>query len=253
MENLVFTTFRDEKNAADGLKKLKELDQIGDIVIYNLALIEKNHDGTYTLLHHEGPEAADQPAQGALIGSLIGLLAGPVGMAVGMLTGGLAGAATGSEAEDVTQQFLDKANEQLSPGGLAIVLDVEEDTTFMIDTYMGLYQGITIHSPIDDEYEANDQAEWAELNTEIDEAEKELNSALDKDKAEVKVKLEALKAKKATVMEQMKEKAAKREKHWRDKLKELDKRISQASSETRQKLSKKISYLQSLTKQSIEK
>ena len=134
MENLVFTTFTDEKNAADGLKKLKELDQIGDIVIYNLALIEKNHDGTYTLLHHEGPEASDQPAQGALIGSLIGLLAGPVGMAVGMLTGGLAGAATGSETEDVTQQFLDKANEQLSPGGLAIVLDVEEDTTFMIDT-----------------------------------------------------------------------------------------------------------------------
>jgi uncharacterized membrane protein len=201
MENLVFTTFADAKNATDGLEKLKELDQLGDIVIYNLALIKKNADGTYTLLHHEGPDAADQPAQGALVGSLVGLLAGPVGMAVGMLTGVMAGAVGEDETEDVTRQFLDKANVQLSPGSLAIVMDVEEDTTFMIDSYMAPYQGVTMHSPIEDEYDENDQAQ-----------------------------------------------ASKREKHWHDKIKELNKKVSLANSAAREKLSKKISYLQSLSK-----
>ena len=248
MENLVFTTFADTKNATDGLEKLKELDQLGDIVIYNLALIKKNADGTYTLLHHEGPDAADQPAQGALVGSLVGLLAGPVGMAVGMLTGVMAGAVGEDETEDVTRQFLDKANVQLSPGSLAIVMDVEEDTTFMIDSYMSPYQGVTMHSPIEDEYDENDQAQWDELDAEIAQEEKVLNSALEKDKAQAKASLEALKEKKARLMEQMKEKASKREKHWHDKIKELNKKVSLANSAAREKLSKKISYLQSLSK-----
>jgi uncharacterized membrane protein len=239
MENLVFTTFADEKSATDGLKKLQELDQIGDIVIYNVALIKKNSDGSLTLLHHEGPEASSQPAAGAAVGSLIGLLAGPVGMGIGLLTGALVGAADEDDDEDVTRQFLDKADKQLAPGSLAVVMDVEEDTTFMIDSYMAAYKGVTLHSPIDDEYDEADSKQWEELDAEIDESEAALASAVEKDKAQVKDKLDALKEKKAKLTEQMKDKASKREKHWHDKIQAFDKKVKQANDETSKKLKAK--------------
>lgn len=244
MENLVFTTFADEKSATDGLKKLQELDQIGDIVIYNVALIKKNSDGSVTLLHHEGPEASNQPAAGAAVGSLIGLLAGPVGMGIGFLTGALVGAADEDDTEDVTQQFLGKADRQLAPGSLAVVMDVEEDTTFMIDSYMAAYQGVTLHSPIEDEYDEADREQWKELNAEIDESEAALASAVEKDKAQIKAKLDALKEKKVKLTEQMKENASKREKHWHDKIQAFDKKVRQANDDTRKKLKTKQEELQ---------
>ncbi|MDR3712705.1 MAG: DUF1269 domain-containing protein [Puia sp.] len=236
MENLVFTTFSDEKKATEGLHKLKELDQIGDIVIYHIALIKKNDDNTLSLLHQEGPDGSGLPAAGAVAGSLIGLLAGPIGMAIGMMTGVMLGAADEEETGEVGQQFLDKAGKQLSPGGFALVLDVEEDTGFMIDTYMDPYQGVTLHSPVTDEYDENDDRQWKELDAEIDGEEKALKTALDKDKTTIKAKITVLKEKRATLAGQVKEKAAIRKKHLHEKIRVFDKKIGQAKDKAFEKL-----------------
>ncbi len=238
MENLVFTTFSDEKNATDGLKKIQELDQIGDITIYNIALVKKNSDNKLIILHHEGPDIADLPAEGAIAGSLIGLLAGPVGMAIGMLTGVMAGAADEDEAGDVTQQVLDKAGIQLAAGNFAIIMDVQEDTTFLIDSYMAPLKGHTVHSPIADEYDQNASEQWEQLNTEIDEAEKEFKTALSKDKADLKANIDALKEKRDKLKKQTKEKASKKKKQWQDKIRTLETKISHAKDKTGEKLKK---------------
>src|SRR5258707_4095629 len=143
MENLVFTTFADEKNATEGLRKIQELDQIGDITVYNIALIEKSSDNTLVIRHHEGPDFASLPAEGAIVGSIIGLLAGPIGMAIGMLSGTVFGAANEDESMQVSQQFIDKAGKQLLTGEFALVMDVEEYATVVINSYMTSVQRAT--------------------------------------------------------------------------------------------------------------
>jgi hypothetical protein len=109
---------------------------------------------------------------------------------------------------------------------------------------MNAYQGVTIHSPIADEYDQNDKAQWKELESEINEAERELDSAVEKDKSHVKAKLDALKVKRARLMEQIKAEASKKQKHWSDKIRILDKKITQKNEETRKKLKVRQEKLQ---------
>jgi uncharacterized membrane protein len=236
MENLVFTTFQPETQAREGLQKLKELDELGDITIYNIALLRKNGERDFTLLHHEGPDVSDLPVGGMVAGSLVGLLAGPIGMAIGMLTGALAGTAAGDSSEEVTQQFLDKAGKELAPGSYEIVMDVEEDTTFMIDSYMTPFQGKTVHSAIEDEYAENDAARWKALKDEIAEQEKALHVAADKDKAAITAKIDGLKKKAAELKIEAKAKAEKRKKRWNDKIKALDHKIDHFKGKAADKL-----------------
>src|ERR1700760_1999100 len=97
MEKLIVITFRDVKNATGGLNRLLDLDQLGDITIYNYAKIQKTGNKQFDLQEHKGPDVSDLPLAGAIGGSMIGLLAGPVGMVLGGLTGTMVG---GVDAED---------------------------------------------------------------------------------------------------------------------------------------------------------
>ncbi|TDW96969.1 DUF1269 domain-containing protein [Dinghuibacter silviterrae] len=212
MENLICTTFQDQASALAGFEKLHELDQIGDIAIYNIALVQKKVDGSLVQLHHEGPEGSDLPAKGAIAGSLIGWLAGPLGAALGLLTGVAAGAAGEDDFDDVAQQFADDAKKQMAPGSFAILLDAEEDSDFMIDSYMAPFHGVILRSAIRDAYAADDRKQWDELNAEIDEEEKELSAAVDKDKAAVKARIDALKEKQARLKEKIVQKVKARKK-----------------------------------------
>ena len=102
MENLVVAAFQGKDEATQSLSKLTELNEIDDIMIYNIVMIQKKGD-RFQILYQEGPDTQDLPAQEAAVGTLIGALAGPLGMGLGMLTGVTAGALE----EDDTQTFYD--------------------------------------------------------------------------------------------------------------------------------------------------
>ena len=236
MENLIYATFSDEKSAAEGFEKLQNLDQLGDITIYTIALIKKNEGDGFSLLHHAGTEIGDMPAKGALAGTLVGALAGPLGMVIGMLTGTAVGSANEDAYGDVARQFLDKAQKQLRPGDLAIVMDVEEDSDTMIDTYLAPYNGIIFRSDIEEEYAENDRAEWDELDKEMQEEKEELKVATDNEKAQIQAKIAKLEAKRAQVKKQIKEKAQERKKEWQRKMQGLEKKIGHAKDNAKDKL-----------------
>jgi len=86
MESFIVAIFKDVQHANEGLGKLKELDQLDEIVIYNMAMVRKKGDHQFEYLYHDGPDTQDLPAEGAVIGSLVGLIAGPIGMAIGRMT-----------------------------------------------------------------------------------------------------------------------------------------------------------------------
>jgi len=248
MENLVVTTFQNAQAAGDGLNRLKELDQLGDISIYNMAMIRKTDEKQFELLHHEGPDTEAMPATGAITGSLIGAIAGPLGMAIGMLTGVMVGSLDEHGSEDRASEFLDRVSKQLTPGTYAIVLDVEEDGEFIVNSYMEPFQGKTTHTDIAGLYDEYDEEQWDELDKEIDDEEKEWKNALDKDKASIKVKIDKLKAEQNEKLAKTKIVAAERKNHLQTKINALDQRIKAGGEKAKEKLQERKEKLnQSLT------
>jgi hypothetical protein len=68
MENLVVASFIDPRDANGGLNKLKELDELGDIVIYNMVLIRKTAENHFEFLYNEAPIPMTCPRRERLSG-----------------------------------------------------------------------------------------------------------------------------------------------------------------------------------------
>lgn len=235
MENLVVSTFQDAENASEGLKKLQELDEIGDIIIYNAVMIRKTADHQFDLLFQDGAASEGRPAFGAIGGAVIGAIGGPIGMAIGMLTGTIIGSADEDDAEAFSDDFMATVNGNLTIGTFAILLDVEEDDELMINSYMGPLHGITVHSDIADQYDRFDQEQWKELNEEIDEEEKALQTALDKDKDALNAKIRKLKAERDEKISKIKTRAEARKQHISEKIKALDGKLKTATERQQEK------------------
>ena len=238
MENLVVTTFQDAENATEGLNRLNELDQLGDITIYNLLLIRKTSESKFELLHQQGPDGADLPATGAMAGTLIGALGGPIGMAMGLLTGTVIGSLHEDDTKAFTKNFIDKVNSRVSIGTFALLLDVEEDTEFMINSYMDPYKGVTVHTPIAGQLDDYDEEQWDELDKEIDEEQKALETAAGKEKEAIKEKIARLKEEKAKRIAKFKTGADKTKKQLEQRLADLDQKISASSAQARDRLTR---------------
>src|SRR5258707_15556449 len=132
MANLIIASFKQEAVATEGLKKLSELEAIGDITIYEMVLLKKNADGETVVLQYDTTEGANTLA-GMTIGAVIGALAGPVGTVLGMLTGTLTGTAGGMDQYGFADDFIAKIGEQLSPESVALVAGIDEDAPIFID------------------------------------------------------------------------------------------------------------------------
>jgi uncharacterized membrane protein len=236
MENLVIITFPDAKNATGGLNKLQELDLLGDITLYNYALIRKTGGNQFDLIQHEGADTDGLPAIGAIGGSMIGIIGGPIGMAIGMLTGALVGSADEEDNLDFSDEVLDKVKDSLLVGEFAIILDVEEDDDFFINSYIDPFRGVLVRTDIASQFDEYDNEQWDELNKEIDDDEKSLKTAVDKDKASIKAKIDKLKKERDERFQKMKSRSAKRKEVLEDKIKAFDEKIKTAGENAKDKL-----------------
>jgi uncharacterized membrane protein len=222
MENIVVSSFRNLQDATLGLNKLKDLDQLNDITIYNLVMIRKTAEGKFEFLYREGPDTQDIPAEGALAGTLIGAIGGPIGMAVGMLTGAMVGSADEDDKEEMSQEFLDDVNKQLGIGSIAIVMDVEEEDELMINSYLSPFNGVIVRRDIAVELAKHDQQQWAELDAELAAEEARLKAAGEKDKAAIEARIAKLKTEREERLRKVKERNARTKEQIQNKLKVLD-------------------------------
>jgi uncharacterized membrane protein len=225
MENIVVSTFRNLQDATLGLNKLKDLDQLNDITIYNMVMIRKTDEKKFEFLYQEGPDTQDIPATGALAGTLIGTLGGPIGMAVGMLTGALIGSANEDDTEEMSREFLDDVNKTLGTGSIAIVLDVEEDDEYMIDSYLTPFNGVIVRRDIAAQFAKYDQEQWNELQEEIATEEQRLKGAAEKDKAAIEARIAKLKTESDEKVKRIKERNARTKEHVQKKITALDEKL----------------------------
>ena len=238
MEKIIIITFRDAKDATGGLNRLLDLDQLGDITIYNYAKIHKTGNNQFDLQEHKGPDVSDLPFAGALGGSVIGSMGGPVGMVLGMLTGVMVGGADAADTMDFDDEVLDRVKDKLSVGDFAIVLDMEEDDVVLVNSYIEPIQGVIVRTDIAEQYNRYDDEQWDELNKEIDDEEKSLKNAIDKDKASIKAKIERLKKEWDERIAKMKVRSDKRKKLLEYRIRVFDEKIKAANANAKDRLKK---------------
>jgi len=205
MANLIIASFKQEAAAIEGLKKLNELESIGDITIYEMILLKKNADGGTVVLQSDTTEGANTLA-GMTIGAVIGSLAGPVGTVLGMLTGTLTGTAVEMDQYSFADDFIAKVGEQLSPESVALVAEIDEDAPIFIDSTLAPLGATLTRTDVDYEYDKYSDEEMDVLDEEIAAKRAKLKAAAADDKAKFQEKIKMLKEKRKEKIAEFKEK-----------------------------------------------
>jgi len=88
-------------------------------------------------------------------------LGGPVGMLAGMLVGTITGVVWESDHYSFSQDFAGKVADELQPGMVAIIAEVDEDKKVFLDTYVKDAGGKLVRTDVDYEYDkiSNEQLE----------------------------------------------------------------------------------------------
>ena len=185
MESIIVATFQNLQDAEKSLDRIRELDRIDDIAVYNIVLAQKKDEIKLEFLYSDGPDTKHFPAGGAITGLLIGALAGPLGMVIGIMVGGISGSLDKYDVEKGQQEFLNKIRHQLKTGCYALIMEVEEDDPKLINFYLEQNNAVVIRTVLDDVYTNHDMEEWESLIHEISREEKELEKAGREEKAAI--------------------------------------------------------------------
>jgi uncharacterized membrane protein len=198
METVIAVSFDDPHRPYEAVTKLKELDQQGQISMYEGRVVERDLDGK--LVVKDSVQGGDDDrgvatVSGGLVGLLIGVLAGPVGMLLGGSIGLMTGAVIDMDVDDRDDSVLSAFSRQVQPGQSALFAHLNEQSYEVVDNAMRGMGGSVLRRPsVDVETElavAQDARDAAE-----EEARKKLREEhREQKKEEVDAKLDALKAK----------------------------------------------------------
>ena len=128
--------FNDTYSALQGFRKVQQLDDDGRLKLRNATVVERRSDGTWQIVDDDEEAQFGAEVGGGLVGAAVGILGGPLGILLGAAAGLLAG-----EVIDVTDdQARDSIHEEIirrvTPGGTALVADVDEPTSHPLDEAM---------------------------------------------------------------------------------------------------------------------
>ncbi len=138
MDNYVAIVVDDEKKAFDTLHKLWALNADGSLIVRGAAVVRRDANGRIELVSKES-DTGERTVVGMAAGLLIGAIVAAGAMTVFPIAIGTAvGAATGIAAEAVHQgehrQVESETPFILPPNAAAVLAEVSEDTTTLIDS-----------------------------------------------------------------------------------------------------------------------
>lgn len=149
MDRMLAVVFDAEDKAIEGRDELLQLDDEGLITVYDHAIVGRNTDGTTTVKKADDTGPLGTLA-GAELGSLSGLLGGPVGLAVGAVVGSLAGSMVDLHRVAIGEGFIADVTKELKPGLFAVVAEIEEDSTTLVDSRMASIGGTVFRCALSD-------------------------------------------------------------------------------------------------------
>jgi uncharacterized membrane protein len=144
---MLVVVFDAESKAFEAKKALHDLDTEDIIEVLAQAVVARNADGSATVREDEDLKPAGTLA-GTTLGALIGVLGGPVGIALGAAAGLAVGATVDIDDARVGEDFVEDVKKKLLPENFALVAEIEEDTTALVDTAMKALGGTIFRRPL---------------------------------------------------------------------------------------------------------
>lgn len=204
MERMLVVVFDTESKAYEGKRALLQLDREDAITLFAYAVLEKNGDGTSTLLDSKDV-AQINTLIGTSLGSLIGLLGGPVGLGIGAGIGYLAGVTADFNNARIDGGFVDEVAKALVPNTFAVVAEVEEEWTTSVDTRMEAIGGTVFRRALSEVTYAVHEQDVAAMKADIAQLKAEHRKALADRKAALAEKINQLDTKIQAQLEKAKE------------------------------------------------
>jgi uncharacterized membrane protein len=198
METVIAVSFDDPNRPYEAVTKLKELDQQGQVSMYEGRVVERDSNGQ--LVVKDTVQGADDDrgvatVSGGLVGLLLGVIAGPVGMLLGGSIGLMTGAVIDMDVDDRDDSVLSAFARQVKPGQTGVFAHLNEQSYEVVDNAMAGMGGNVLRRPA-----ADVESELAAAQEARDVAEHEAREKLRKEhqkqkKEEIDSKLDALRAK----------------------------------------------------------
>jgi len=204
MDRMLVVVFDTESKAYEGKKALVQLDGEGSIVVYALAVVAKNADGTASVRQTDDPGPLGTLV-GTSLGSVIGLLGGPAGLAIGAMVGLLAGSTADLNNARISDDFIDDINKELLPGKFAVAAEIQEDWTTPVDTRMEAIGGNVFRRALSDVKHTVDSEEVAAMKADMAQMKAEQAKAHADRKGKLQEKINQLDSKIQARLEKAKE------------------------------------------------
>jgi uncharacterized membrane protein len=252
MENILVVVFDSEKVATEGLSVLNQLDCDGIITIYAGSVIHKNADGTVSVTETQGNFPSHTIA-GTALGSLIGSLGGPAGLGLGATIGGVTGILRDLHTAHVNNHFVDDVSAVLKPGKFAVIADVSEELTTVVDSLMKELGGIMFRTEKQEfEYELQTR-EISEISAQIEQLKGELATAVGDGKAKIQAQIDGLTKKLQKAKTEAEQYAQQIKSETEAKVQVLQKKAAKAQGDAKASIAAQIGQLRKQYEDSVAK
>lgn len=251
MEYLLVIIFDNQPKALEGWQILRDLDKEGAISLYDVHIIAKEPSGAARVVDNADLLGLDMIAGSTAIGALVGVLAGPVGALVGGASGALIGYMTHARDEGVTDEFVSDITKALTPGKVALVTDIDEESITPLDIRMEAIGGIVfrrVRSFVKDTQEDLDASAYQAQMKQL-EAERERANA---DRwAKIDAKIDQLRAKRESAIQRKRHKMQLREQERDAKIRTLQIKADRSQGEARRRQEARIAELKRVYEEKV--
>ena len=244
MEKLVVIVLDTDAKALEGLKTLRELDQSGEISLYEAKGVARQPDGSLKVIDHVELPELKKVIGGTLLGTLVGVLGGPIGVATGGSAGLLLVALSEVLDQGVTLEFMKDVESALIPGKTAILASISEDSTEPLDIAVERLGGVIFRRIRTYEKERQDDLDAAAHQAEIEQLSVERARARADRLAKLDAKIDHLRAKFENAIERRRLRTRKREQERDAKVAALRAKAEHSKAEIGRRHLARISELQ---------
>lgn len=149
-ENTVIAvSFADPSKAYQALSELKGAGLEGRVEVLAASIVTRDAQGRLSMPEGDDTVAGAPTIGGGLVGLLIGVIGGPVGMLFGWTGGLLVGGAVDIHRADDTDSVLGEISRYIPAGGTALVAELDEYATEVVDTLMAELGGVVYRRSAD--------------------------------------------------------------------------------------------------------
>jgi len=203
MANIIVIPFKEEAKAIDALHQIKQLDEYGDITLYEHIMIRKRENNQYEVLNNQTDVEGWRTFTGMALGGFAGAFAGPIGFIIGLYTGTAFGAFWDIKHFDFENNFIKKVSNQMAVGTITIIAEVSEDNPDFINEALSPYSSEILRSEAGLDYDDFVDEEIEGLEDDIEDERENLKKATFEEKKHISTKIKHLKAKRKAKIEDL--------------------------------------------------